>query len=86
MHALFACERVEAFGFYISPADLDERAGGGGSLAVPYHYWEAETRDEAARLPSKPWTFPSHNYALESGRLRHMAGSCLLTLHSQLPP
>ena len=66
----------QAFGFYIAPDDLEERSR--EQLTVPYHYWEADSRDEAARVPSKPWTFPSHNYEIESARLRHMAGSCLL--------
>ena len=46
-----------------------------------YHYWEERTHDAAADQPSKPWTYKSHNYEIESARLRHMADEgCVLTL------
>ena len=84
VHALYACESVDAYGFYIDPRQLE----GGGQLPrrdtppVPYHYWEERTVDKKAREPSKPWTFASHNYEVESGRLRHMAvDGCLVKLH-----
>ena len=84
VHALYACDSVDAYGFYIDPRQLE----GGGQLPrrherpVPYHYWEERTVDKKAREPSKPWTFASHNYEVESGRLRHMAGDgCLVKLH-----
>lgn len=76
--------QVEAFGFYIAPADLDTHTAA-KTLSVPYHYWEVDARDDAAAVPSKPWTFASHNYPLESKRLRDMAASCLLQMHGPEP-
>ena len=47
-----------------------------------YHYWEARTHDPSAEHPDQPWTYRSHNFALERARLRHMHCAGVLTLHS----
>ena len=46
-----------------------------------YHYWERRTLDAAAEEKDKPWTYKSHNFALERARLRHMHAAGLLRLH-----
>ena len=47
-----------------------------------YHYWEELATDPSAETPDKPWTYRSHDYGVESARLRHMAErGCLLRLH-----
>ena len=80
VHALYACKEVHAFGFYIEPRQLLQAAAAADAV-LPYHYWEREFEDKVARQPAKPWTFPSHNYELESKRLLHMAEEgCLLDL------
>ena len=80
MHALYSCDSVDAFGFFLDP-QLDEGPAP-AARAVPYHYWEQTTVDRNAPDPAKPWTFASHNFATEAKRLRHMATEgCLLTLH-----
>ena len=80
VHALYSCDSVDAFGFFLDP-QLDEGAAP-AARAVPYHYWEQKTVDRNAPDPAKPWTFASHNFATEATRLRHMATEgCLLTLH-----
>ena len=95
VHALYACASVDAFGFFLDPR-LDEPAPACVAPPcplehyqprqdiVPYHYWEASTVDQSAPDPARPWTFASHDFALEARRLRHMAADgCLLTLHRQ---
>jgi len=93
VHALHACDSLDAFGFFIPQNELEGAAGDGAeeraAAGAPspsgpfrYHYWEAHTRDPAADKPSKPWTYKSHNYEVESARLRHMAThGCVLRLH-----
>ena len=102
VHALYACDSVEAFGFFIPTELLVDRSTSRPARAVApppqsapqpqqpqrrqpfrYHYWEAQTvADKAADEPSKPWTYKSHNYPIESARLRHMAQQgCLLRQH-----
>ena len=93
VHALHACDTLDAYGFYIPPSELEGNADDGAeahalaSAPSPsgpfrYHYWETHTRDPAADKPSKPWTYKSHNYEIESARLRHMAShGCVLRLH-----
>ena len=92
VHALYACASVDDFGFFLDPR-LDWPAPTGMArrrprrVAVPYHYWQAAAVDHSAPDPSKPWTFPSHNFQLEAERLRHMAGEgCLLRLHTHAAP
>ena len=46
-----------------------------------YHYWQERFVDKAAATPSKPWTFKSHNYPIESARLRHLACAGVIKLH-----
>ena len=73
----------------LPPSDADTEAGAnvgigaGGTPAVPfqYHYWEARTVDKAADIQSKPWTYRSHNFALERARLRSMHCAGVLRLH-----
>ena len=93
VHALHACDTIDAYGFYIPPSELegndDDGAEARALASAPspsgpfrYHYWEAHTRDPAADKPSKPWTYKSHNYEIEGARLRHMAShGCVLRLH-----
>ena len=56
---------------------------GGAPRATPfrYHYWEERTLDMAADFKDKPWTYKSHNFAIERSRLRHLHCAGLLTLH-----
>ena len=92
VHALYACETVEVFGFYIPQSELEEptpRSRASSAQAPPapfrYHYFEARSVDAAAEQPSKPWTYRSHDYPIESARLRHMSTkACLFRQH--LPP
>ena len=81
----YACARVDAFGFFVESSALREagRARSGArmrNMSVRYHYWEEASYDAAATVPERPWTFPSHDYAIESARLRHMAECGLLRL------
>lgn len=88
VHALYACEAVDVYGFYIDEADLRAqptrpaalggKRGEKAALRVPYHYFEAASFDKAAQDPARPWTFRSHNYALEATRLAEMADECML--------
>ena len=61
------------------PEGTDATGAEGG--AFRYHYWQEAFEDKSAPTPSKPWTYKSHNYAIESARIRHMACAGLLRLH-----
>ena len=85
VHGLYACESVGAFGFYVEPEQL-RASTPAADASLRYHYWEPNAHDGAAKVPGKPWTYPSHNYEVESARLQHMATQgCLLMLYLPVP-
>jgi hypothetical protein len=79
MHALYSCETVTVFGFYLSASDRDARGQArAGAMGYPYHYWENATYDRSAKDPYRPWTYPYHNFELEEEKLRDMRRACLI--------
>ena len=64
------------------PPEEDDVEEEGARSPFRYHYWEERTIDTAADHKDKPWTYRSHNFALERARLRHMACAGVLRLHS----
>ena len=62
-HALFACDRVKIYGYYLGDKDRHRQTNAQGSAAMetPYHYYENRTYDKAAEDPWRPWTFAHHN-------------------------
>ena len=64
------------------PREEDDVEEEGARSPFRYHYWEERTIDTAADHKDKPWTYRSHNFALERARLRHMACAGVLRLHS----
>ena len=95
-HALTVCESVSVYGFYVPPVlqpqrDYIELRNSEARLALPrqpdgradgfrYHYWQESFVDKSSLNPTKPWTYSSHNYAIESARIRHMGCRGVLNL------
>ena len=66
----------------LPPEDAATHDAAARAATFRYHYWEARTHDPSAEHPDQPWTYRSHNFALERARLRHMHCAGVLTLHS----
>ena len=79
-HALFACERVSIYGFYLDDADAKRQTNAKGSdaMAVAYHYYENQTYDKSAKDPWRPWTYSYHNFHLEHKKYRQLNSACWL--------
>jgi len=78
MHAVYSCERVSVFGFFLDAADMGTRTNSGKRMSYPYHYWENTTFDKSAQDPFRPWTYPFHNFGIESEKMQDMRSACLL--------
>lgn len=80
LHALYSCESVSVFGFFLDPADMTRstNASAGGRMHYPYHYWENVTYDKSAKNPFMPWTYPFHNFVLEQEKMADMRAACLV--------
>jgi hypothetical protein len=79
-HALYACERVSIYGFFLDPTDATRQTnaasggkGGGEAMKVPYHYYENATYDKSAKDPWRPWTYKFHNFELEHKKFEQCA-------------
>jgi len=89
-HALYACERVSIYGFYLDPSGAERNASspsgkgvqGRALEKVPYHYYENQTYDKNAKDPWKPWTYRFHNFELEHEKFRQLGHACWLKLVS----
>ena len=82
-HALYACERVNIYGFFLSHEDAKRQTnaaatGGGKPMDVPYHYYENQTYDKSAKDPWRPWTYRFHNFELEHSKFRQLQSACWL--------
>jgi hypothetical protein len=80
-HALYACERVALYGFFLDPADAARKPRDRAEaerMATPYHYYENATYDKSAKEPWKPWTYKYHNFGLEHGKFRQLEAACWL--------
>ena len=51
-HALFACDAVTLYGFFLDHGDAAKRtdAKGKAAMGTPYHYYENKTYDKAAKV------------------------------------
>ena len=80
-HALFACDRVKIYGYYLGDKDRHRQTNAQGSAAMetPYHYYENRTYDKAAKDPWRPWTYSYHNFSLEHAKYRQLHDACWLT-------
>ena len=88
VHALYACEQVSLYGFYLDPTDAAHQtnaAASGKAMRTPYHYWENSTYDASASDPWRPWTYRYHNFELEHQKLRQLSASCWLRLRIDEP-
>jgi hypothetical protein len=81
-HALFACERVSIYGFFLDHADAQRQtnAVGGKAMATPYHYYENQTFDKSAKDPWRPWTYSYHNFELEHSKYKQLEKACWLSV------
>ena len=81
-HALYACERVSLYGFFLDPEDAKRQTNGAASQAMetPYHYYENRTYDKSAKDPWRPWTYRFHNFGLEHSKFRQLQRACWLRL------
>lgn len=92
MHALYSCERVSVFGFFLDTADMSHRTNNASApMRFPYHYWENVTYDKSAKDPYRPWTYPFHNFGIEEQKLRDLQRACLVERYvtarpGELPP
>ncbi|KAG8466402.1 hypothetical protein KFE25_002158 [Diacronema lutheri] len=78
MHALYSCETVSVFGFFLDAADMAVRTNAPTRMRYPYHYWERVTYDKSAKDPYRPWTYAFHDFALEEEKMREMRRACLI--------
>ena len=81
-HALFACDKVSIYGFFLDHNDAQRKtnAVGGKAMGVPYHYYENQTYDKSAKDPWRPWTYSYHNFELEHSKYRQLEKACWLTV------
>jgi endonuclease/exonuclease/phosphatase family metal-dependent hydrolase len=91
-HALYSCESVDIFGFFLDPDDAERQTnaaetsssakGGrrGKAMATPYHYYENSTYDKSAKDPWRPWTYKYHNFGLEHQKFRQLEAACFLRI------
>lgn len=89
-HALYSCERVSLYGFFLDPGSDDiwkekgqrqadkEEHSQETAQETPYHYYENHTVDMSAKDPKKPWTYRYHNFELEHGKYRQLESVCWL--------
>ena len=82
-HALYSCDRVALYGFYLDPTDAKRKtnaAEGSKAMETPYHYYENQTYDKSAKDPWRPWTYKYHNFGLEHSKFRQLQKACWLRL------
>jgi hypothetical protein len=84
-HALYACEKVNIYGFFLGKDDAKRQtnaasSGSGKAMAVPYHYYENQTYDKSAKDPWRPWTYKFHNFELEHDKFRQLDAACWLNV------
>ena len=91
-HALYACERVSLYGFFLDHSDKVLSADGktlasaraktpvGVAAHTPYHYYENASFDKLAVDPTKPWTYRFHNFELEHTKYRQLEAACWLRI------
>ena len=88
-HALYACERVDIYGFFLDPTDATRQTnaasaapgkGRGEAMRTPYHYYENATYDKSAKDPWRPWTYKFHNFELEHRKFRQLEAACYLRI------
>ena len=74
-HALFSCERVSAYGFFLDSSNSSNK--------TPYHYFEDVSYDASPSVqdPWRPWTYKFHNFALEHQKLGQLADACWLRVN-----
>ena len=86
-HALYACDRVSLYGFFLDKQDAGKAGGraaedGGKASAqamkTPYHYYENMTYDKSAKDPWRPWTYRFHNFELEHQKFKQLERACWL--------
>ena len=79
-HALYACETVHVYGFFLDHQDAQRQTNAAGSSAMrtPYHYYENQTYDKSAKDPWRPWTYSYHNFHLEHKKYRQLNSACWL--------
>ena len=84
-HALYACEEVNIYGFFLGHDDAKRQtnaaaSGSGKAMEVPYHYYENQTYDKSAKDPWRPWTYRFHNFELEHQKFRQLDAACWLNV------
>lgn len=84
-HALYACERVAIYGFFLDHDDAQRQtnaatSGSGKAMEVPYHYYENQTYDKSAKDPWRPWTYKFHNFELEHQKFAQLRHACWLNV------
>jgi len=79
-HALFACESVTLYGFFLDHGDASKQtnAKGNAAMGTPYHYYENATYDKSAKDPWRPWTYRYHNFELEHKKFGQLQRACWL--------
>lgn len=77
-HALFACEKVTLYGFFLGGVTAIRGREVNITTAAPYHYFENNTFDVAAKDPWRPWTYQYHNFELEHHKYQQLEHACWL--------
>ena len=80
-HALYACDRVDLYGFFLDPVDAKRQTNAAEKpMHTPYHYYENATYDKSAKDPWRPWTYKFHNFELEHAKYRQLEAACWLKI------